>query len=655
MDMRAQKRNLMRVVQMSAHKRQTMRLRTAREIVLILLLPLVHGLASSQTITTIAGNGVGGYSGDGGPATEAQISWPANLAVDRAGNLYFGDLQNNVVRRIDAVTGIITTVAGGGSSGGGLGVSAELREPGGLAFDSAGNLYIAEIGRVSKLDPSGTLSTFAGCSCSDDTDNIDGNLATDVSLRTSITNVAVDRSDNVYISLWDGMVFKVDAAGVVTRVAGRLGSGPIGDGGPAVDANIEGINGIGVDRAGNLYIAQQLSDVIRKVDTNGIITTVAGQFRAHGFSGDGGPASLARIDMRRYLIDEGPSQIVVDIAGNIYFTDVLNTRVRKIDTSGTIYTVAGAEGQGFNDGFGPCRDTYAPGDGGPATSACLMYPEGVALGPDGSLFISDTYAYRIRRVEQPNAALTSTGSSVQIAPTVSMPDGSASTSVELTFDTVLAPGTTVVTAMIAPPGVATPPPNGFQVGESGVYYDVATSAAFAGQIALCFSWEEGQFEDENRIKLFHFENGSWNDVTTLLDTGLNKACGRVSSLSPFGLFEAVPWFSGFFSPVDNVPTRNIVKAGAAVPVKFSMNGYWGVGVIDAGYPASQQIQCATGAPVDVITETVNAGSSSLSYDSLTDRYKYVWKTDKSWANSCRRLQLRLRDGSVHSADFGFTK
>lgn len=145
------------------------------------------------------------------------------------------------------------------------------------------------------------------------------------------------------------------------------------------------------------------------------------------------------------------------------------------------------------------------------------------------------------------------------------------------------------------------------------------------------------------------------DVTTSIDTASNIVCGDVTSLSPFGVFEAKPYFSGFLPPVDNMPTRNVVKAGSAVPVKFSLNGYWGMGIFESGYPASQAVQCTSGAPTDAITETVNAGSSSLSYDSTTEQYKYVWKTDKSWVTSCRRLSLRTIDGAVHSADFEFTK
>ena len=424
---------------------------------------------------------------------------------------------------------------------------------------------------------------------------------------------------------------------------GRI-DGELGDGGSALDAKFAIILGLAVDRDANLYIVDALLSLIRKVNADGIINTIAGVPSARDFSGDGGPATEAALNFAEALLPLiGVTQITVDIAGNVYFADFWNWRVRKIDTGGTISTVAGN------------GNSLPVGDGVPATSVAVEMPLGVAIAADGSLLVAETGLARIRRVEQPNSVLTPIGSDVDVHPSVTTPDGTLTSPVQLTFESVLTPGSTIVTMTSAPPGGASTPPSGFQLGESSIYYDVATSTTFEGLIELCFGWEEGQFDDESRVQLFHFENETWTEVTTHLDTSQNRVCGQVSSLSPFGLFEAVPWFRGFFPPVDNAPTRNIVKAGAAVPVKFSMNGYWGMGIIEAGYPASQPILCATGTPSDVITETVNAGSSSLTYDSSSDHYKYVWKTEKSWANSCRRLQMRLQDGSVHTADFGFTK
>lgn len=157
------------------------------------------------------------------------------------------------------------------------------------------------------------------------------------------------------------------------------------------------------------------------------------------------------------------------------------------------------------------------------------------------------------------------------------------------------------------------------------------------------------------MALFHYENSAWANVTTSLDTIANQICGQTSSLSPFALFETSYTFTGFFSPVDNPPTRNIAKAGSAIPVKFSLGGNQGLAVFNSGYPASQTVQCNTSSPLSAIEETVTAGGSSLSYNASANQYNYVWKTDKTWANTCRRLILKFKDGTTKTADFSFTK
>ncbi|HJZ13433.1 MAG TPA: PxKF domain-containing protein, partial [Acidobacteriota bacterium] len=155
--------------------------------------------------------------------------------------------------------------------------------------------------------------------------------------------------------------------------------------------------------------------------------------------------------------------------------------------------------------------------------------------------------------------------------------------------------------------------------------------------------------------LFHYENGAWQNVTTSLDTTSNQVCGQTTSLSPFAIFESAYTFSGFYSPVDNSPTLNLVKAGSAVPVKFSLGGNQGLSIFAPGYPASQSVQCDTSAPLSAIEETVTSGGSSLTYDPSSDLYTYVWKTDKNWANTCRRLVVTFNDGTVKAADFSFAK
>jgi hypothetical protein len=181
------------------------------------------------------------------------------------------------------------------------------------------------------------------------------------------------------------------------------------------------------------------------------------------------------------------------------------------------------------------------------------------------------------------------------------------------------------------------------------------------KIVLCFSggviftWTEGQFHNEGALRLWHNESGVWLDVTTSVDTVANKACGSVTSLSPFALMEVAYQFGGFFQPVDNPPVLNSMKAGQAVPVKFSLGGNRGLDIFDAGYPASQSVSCTGSGTVDAIEAIATAGASALQYDSATDQYTYVWKTQSAWANSCRVLTLNFKDGSRSIANFQFKK
>ena len=128
-----------------------------------------------------------------------------------------------------------------------------------------------------------------------------------------------------------------------------------------------------------------------------------------------------------------------------------------------------------------------------------------------------------------------------------------------------------------------------------------------------------------------------------------------SSLSPFTLFDIKYAFAGFFQPVANPPVVNTVRAGAAVPVKFALGGFQGLDIFALNYPRSVLVQCSTGVPLEAIEETVTAGTSGLSYDASTDRYVYVWKTDRGWAGTCRQLELRLTDGELYQALFAFSR
>ncbi len=295
-------------------------------------------------ITTIVGTGSAGYSGDGGLATNALMKNPQDVAVDTAGNIFIAETQSHVIRRVDAVTGIITTVAGIGVDGfngdGGPASVAQLSNPNALCFDKFGNMFIGDHGnyRVRKVTPAGIISTFAG----------------------------------------NGNPFFFSDYGLADTSA------------------ISGAYGLCADDTGNLYIADGYARV-RKVNMSGIISTFAGT--TNGSSGDEGPATSAQIVPIRVKFDQAHKLYIAESAGF--------NKVRVVDASGIIHTVAGNGASTFS------------GDGGPATAASVYYAAGIAIDACGSLYISDLNARRIRKVTYPPILTTPTitlNSSISSAP-----------------------------------------------------------------------------------------------------------------------------------------------------------------------------------------------------------------------------------------------
>jgi len=337
----------------------------------------VRKITRDGAISTVVGTGSAGISGDGGAATSAQVVQPNSIVVDGLGNIYVSDVGNHRVRKVDA-DGIIQTVAGtgvGGFSGdGGAAASAMILSPGAIAIDGLGNLYIAdtENHRIRKVTTDGMIATIGGTGTAGFSG--DGGMATAAQFNFP-DSLAVDLQGTIYVSdKVNARVRRITAAGIVTTTAGTGTAGFSGDNGAATSAQLHYPEGIALDAEGSLYVADSLNHRVRKIATNGIISTVAGTGTA-GFAGDGGVATSAQLGE--------PDGLAVDATGRLYIVDTTNRRVRRVSENGTISTVAGT---GSSGSFG---------GGAAATSASLRFPVGVAVGPSGPIYVADFSNHRI--------------------------------------------------------------------------------------------------------------------------------------------------------------------------------------------------------------------------------------------------------------------
>ena len=374
-----------------------MSLRTLASLLVLSFALLVAPAAAQEpgTIVTVAGTGEAGFSGDGGLATEARLMNPRGLAVDALGNLYIADTGDHRVRKVDP-QGIITTFAGTGVAGfsgdGGLATAARLNSGGHVAVDTAGNLFIGDQmnHRVRKVDSQGIITTVAGSGptgLGQGGFSGDGGLATEARLHRPL-GVAVDAAGNLYIAdFLNNRVRKVDSQGIIRTAAGTGVGGFSGDGGSAIEAQLHHLWHITVDALGNLYLADHDKQRIRKVDLEGIITTVVGSGpttdrKEEDFivelPEDGALATEAQL--------HNTHDVAVDALGNLFVGHQADHRVWKVNPQGIITTVAGTGKPGFF------------GDGGPATEAQLNQPNGIAVDALGNLFISDRGNRRVRMV-----------------------------------------------------------------------------------------------------------------------------------------------------------------------------------------------------------------------------------------------------------------
>jgi gliding motility-associated-like protein len=371
-----------------------MRITLYRILILFFIFPCLP--AHAQVINTIAGNNPG-FSGDGGLAIFAQFANPISIAQDNAGNTYVCDADNNRLRKINNTTGIITTIAGTGTAGfsgdGGLAVNAQITYPTDICIDANNNIYFidAQNFRVRKIEfATGIITTVAG----NGGGNYFGGTLPAINAGIHYPNGLAIDATNLYLSLFSQqLICKVElSTGILSTIAGNGTNGFSGDGGPAINASFGYPTGLSVTANGDLYIADYNNNRIRKIAAaSGIVSTVAGN-GLPGFSGDGGPAIAASLNL--------PTGVFVDANGNIFIADRNNYRIRKVSAaSGIISTVAGSGGYGYG------------GDGYSATSSCtkLADPHKVIVDAAGNMFIADQSNTRIRKVDTnpPPAGATS--------------------------------------------------------------------------------------------------------------------------------------------------------------------------------------------------------------------------------------------------------
>ena len=369
-------------------------------------------MAGSGAIVTVAGNGMPGYTGDGGQATNAELHNPVGIAVDSAGDIFFVQYDDNVVREVHAATGVITTVAGNGTSGysgdGGQATAAQLDEPSGVAVDSSGNLFIADTGnyRIREVKAAtGVITTVAGNGTSGGAG--DGSLAIHAELEGP-EDLALDSSGDIYIA--DGfLVREVSAAnGIITTIAGGGSNDAYDYSGSPTGAGFEPFS-IALDSAGNIFIADSYTSVIREINAAGTYmeTIAGGEYR--GFNGDGLPAHYSELDL--------PFGVAVDASGDVFIADTYNDRIREVNGSTDVISTFAGTGA-----------TNGGGDGGPANEAQLDGPTDVAFTPSGDMLIADSHDNVIREVNTATGVITTVAGNATSGDTG---DGGPATAAEL--------------------------------------------------------------------------------------------------------------------------------------------------------------------------------------------------------------------------------
>jgi sugar lactone lactonase YvrE len=529
-------------------------------------------LSTNVTIAVVAGNGNASYAGDGGPATAASLNAPSGAAADAVGNLYIADSSNNRIRKVNT-SGVITTVAINGKyvySGDGVAATnTSLGDPGGVAVDAAGNLYIAAAGndRIRKVGTNGVITTVAGGGSLGD-----GNPATNAGLSEPY-GVALDALGNLYIAdTYDIRIKKVGTNGIITTVAGNGSEGYSGDGGAATNAKLDLPDGVTVDSWGNLYIADSQNYCIREVATNGIIKTIAGTNIA-GFSGDGGAATNARLDY--------PTSVALDGAGDLYIADSKNERIREVATNGIINTFF--------------RNSYTV--------------SGVAFDAMGNLYIADTGSNCILKAYlagPPSITLTNVGSinAGNYTVVITTPYGSVTSAVAtLTVE--------------AAPAIAAQPASQIVVAGSSLIFSVG--AAGSGQFEYLWFFDGTNFLQSgasNTLTLADVSSTNAGNYTVVVTNAYGGVTSQVAALS------VVSWQPSNQTILAGQKTSLSVTAAGAGPFRYQwqLNGtnlppiittVAGGESVGNGGPATNAEICPFGAAVDAygnlyIADTFNS-------------------------------------------------
>lgn len=433
----------------------------------------------NNLITTVAGNGTAGFAGDGGIATTGEVYTPYGVAADSAGNVLIADTVNAHIRKVDT-NGIMTTVAGkslpGYSGDGGAATNASLHDPNGVAVDTGGNVFIADTAnyRIRKVDTNGIITTVAGNGSP--VFSGDGGAATNAGLNYP-RGVALDANGNLFIAdTSDNRVRKVDTNGFITTVAGKSGSGFSGDGGAATNASLNSPRGVALDGAGNLFIADYANCRVRKIDTYGVITTIAGD-GSGTYSGDGGLATNAGLV---------PYGVSVDAYGDVFVADNNNNRIRQVDPYGIITTVAGTNLSGFS------------GDGEAATNARLYQPRGLAMDSYGRTLIADTSNNRIRRFGQ--------GPILVLDRATAANAGDYTLVVSSSFGSVTSAVATLT--VLLPPAIVSPPANQ----TAGLGSNATFTVAATGTAPLAYQWLfNGTNLPNQTSQSLNLTNVQWSD------------------------------------------------------------------------------------------------------------------------------------------------